>query len=64
VRFVCRVNAYWTLDEPTAVFECPLSGCGTAPLFLPYGTQPCESIVADATFYWLSNDGTVLKTPK
>jgi Stigma-specific protein, Stig1 len=62
-------NAYWTLDNPTSsggtVFECALSGCNNAPLLLAYGFQPCEAIVSDATYvYWLSNDGTVLKTPK
>ena len=62
--------AYWTSWNPQSgggksVLKCPLAGCNHQPQAMAYGIQPTGSILTDATWvYWLSNDGTVLKTPK
>lgn len=61
--------AYWTawVPGPTGqtVMQCALTGCNHQPQVMARGAQPAGSIVTDATWvYWLSNDGTVLKTPK
>ncbi len=61
--------AYWTAWQPgptgQTVMKCALTGCNHQPQVMARGVQPTGSIVTDATWvYWLSNDGTVLKTPK
>jgi hypothetical protein len=64
------VAAYWTSWNPQSgggksVLKCPLAGCNHQPQALAYGIQPTGSVLTDSTWvYWLSNDGTVLKTPK
>ncbi len=61
---------YWTVYNPgwdngAQVLKCPLAGClSSGPQILAQGVQPAEGIVVDSTYvYWLSNDGTVNKTP-
>jgi hypothetical protein len=62
-------SAYWTLTVPSqqggaTLLKCALS-LGALPQVLATGVQPAGSVVVDATWvYWLSNDGTVLKTAK
>jgi hypothetical protein len=62
--------AYWTTQEPdpktgATLLKCALGGCNFQPQVLATGVQPAGSVVTDATWvYWLSNDGTVLRTPK
>jgi hypothetical protein len=66
---ITTTDAYWTVYNPQwnsggQVFKCPLTGCGKAPQILSRNVQPAEGIIADSTHvYWLSNDGSVYKTP-
>ena len=63
-------TAYFTLNEPdpktgATLYGCALKGCNFQPQVLAKGVQPAGAVVTDAKWvYWLSNDGTVLKTPK
>jgi hypothetical protein len=63
-------DVYWTFYNPQSingaqVMKCPLAGCSNKPQVMARNIQPAEGIVADGTsIYWLSNDGTVLKTPR
>jgi hypothetical protein len=60
-------DVYWTLWNPSAangeqVRKCSIGG---KPQVLARGVQPAGGVVADAnSVYWLSNDGTVLKTAR
>lgn len=66
---VTDTDAYWTFYNPNwsngaQVAKCPLTGCNSVQV-LATGIQPAEGIVVDAAHvYWLSNDGTVMKTPR
>jgi hypothetical protein len=67
---VTSTDVYWTYWNPgwasgAQVAKCPLAGCPNGPQALAQGIQPAEGIIVDGTsVYWLSNDGTVLKTPR
>jgi hypothetical protein len=67
---ITTTDVYWTFYNPNSangaqVMKCPLAGCSNKPQVMAQNVQPAEGIVADGTaIYWLSNDGTVLKTPR